>query len=208
MFTSNNLQSMKQVLLLLFIISFKFSFGQSDYVSVENNNKDAAYNGRTNIVKLDSINNFTNIKLHSNAVIKLVGFWYDFDYVKYKKEGLVTHSQIFVDDNNTIFEIGVFTIKSHNIITGYYDYKDFSRNYPRTIKKAKGEVISTQIDKEKNFKLFKVKMPSKFNKDVVFTSYHLIGEKNKDIYRMVIYNIDETNFENFDKFLIETYNNN
>ncbi len=198
----------KSILFILLLMNAGFCFGQSDYVPVENNDKDGNYNNRTNIVKLDSINNFTNIKLHSNAVIKLVGLWYDFDYVKYKKEGLVTHSQIFVDDNNTIFEIGVFTIKSHNIITGYYDYKDFSRNYPRTIKKVKGEVISTQVDKDKNFKLYKIKMPSQFNKDVVFTSYHLIGEKNNNIYRLVLYNIDETNFENFDKFLIDTFNNN
>lgn len=202
------IKKMKNLFYIILIIQSTFCFGQSDYVPVENNDKDGNYNNRTNIVKLDSINNFTNIKLHSNAVIKLVGLWYDFDYVKYKKEGLVTHSQIFVDDNNTIFEIGVFTIKSHNIITGYYDYKDFSRNYPRTIKKVKGEVISTQVDKEKNFKLYKIRMPSQFNKDVVFTSYHLIGEKNNNIYRMVLYNIDETNFENFDKFLIDTYNNN
>lgn len=202
------IKKMKNLFYIILIIQSTFCFGQSDYVPVENNDKDGNYNNRTNIVKLDSINKITFIKLDSKSSVKLSGLWFDFDHVNYKKEGLVPYSQIFVDDNNTMFEILIFSVKAHRKISGYFNYKDFSKDYPQIIKKANGEIISTQINKEKNFKLFKVKMPSQFNKDVIFTSYHLIGGKNNDIYRLVLYNIDETNFENFDKFLMDTFNNN
>jgi hypothetical protein len=198
----------KSLLFIFLIMNAVFCFGQSDYVPTEKKDK-AGYNGKTNINAFDSISNFTEVKLYSDKQnIKLQGKWYDFHYAKYERENFVSHCPLFVDENDAVLEIGIFDKKFHSVFTGYYDYKDFSGDYPRTIKKAKGEIISTQIDKEKNFKLFKIKIPSKFNKEVIFTSYHLIGEKNNAIYRIVIYNIDETNFENFDKFLIDTFNNN
>ena len=200
---------MKNLFLIILIIQSTFSFGQSDYFPTEKAVK-GGYNGKTNIIAFDSINNYTTVKLYDrkNNNIKLIGKWYDFHYAKYESENLVSHCPVFVDENDAIFEMGIFDKEFHRAFTGCYDFKDFSRMYPKRLKRMKREVISTQINKEKNFMLFKVKIPSKFNKDVIFSSYHLIGEKNNDIYRIVIYNIDETNFENFDKFLIDTYNNN
>jgi hypothetical protein len=198
---------MKRFMLLLFIISFKFCFGQSDYVVVEKTEKFVVGN-RTNNTSIDSINNFTNVKLYTDDKIKLLGKWYDFNYTKYKHENIITHCPVLVDENNAILEIGIFDTEFHRVFTGDWDYKAFNRHYHRRVKKVNGEIISFQINKVENFSLYKVKMPSRYNKDVFFTSYHLIGEKNKKIYRMVLYNMDETNFENFENFLINTFNNN
>ncbi len=199
---------MKRFFPLLFIISFKFCFGQSDYVVVEQTEK-FALGYKTSIISIDSINNITNVKFYSDiSKIKLTGKWYDFNHAKYQHERIISHCPIFVDDNNAILEIGIFDAEFHRVFTGDWDYKSFRRNYSRRVKKANGEIISSQINKVKNFNLYKVKMPSRYNKDAFFTSYHLIGEKNKKIYRMVLYNIDDINLENFDTFLINTFDNN
>ncbi len=198
---------MKNFLLILFIISFKFCFGQSDYVVVEQTEKFGIGNV-TSMVSIDSINNFTYVNLYGGNKIKLTGKWYDFNHAKYKDERLITHCPVFVDENNAILEIGIFDPEFHRLFAGNWGFEAFSKNYFRIVKKVNGEIISSQINKVKNFSLYKVKMPSRYNKNAFFTSYHLIGEKNKKIYRMVLYNIDETNFENFDTFLINTFDNN
>lgn len=201
---------MNKLLLFIFLLMYTgFCFGQSDYVPTEKKEK-YGFNSITNVVNFDSLQNITEVKLYDkkHTKIKLTGKWFDYNYIKFEREIFVSHCPFFVDENDVVLEIGIFEKEFHKVFTGCYGFKDFSRKYPKRIKRNKGEIISTQINMEKNFKLYKIKMPSKFNKEVVFTSYHLIGEKNNEIYHMVLYNIDETNFENFDKFLIDTYNNN
>ena len=199
----------KSLLFILLLMNAGFCFGQIDYIPVEKKEK-LGFSSITNVVNFDSIHNFTEVKLYDKThhKIKLTGKWFDFNYIKFESENLVSHCPVFVDENDAIFEMGIFDKEFHRAFTGCYDFKIFSRMYPKRLKKINGEIISTQINKEKNFQLFKIKLPSKFNKEMIFTSYHLIGEKNNFIYRIVIYNINETNFENFDKFLIDTFNNN
>ncbi len=200
---------MNKTLLFLLLITSSHSFGQSDYIPTEKKEK-LGFSSITNILNFDSIRNFTEVKLFGikHNKIKLTGKWFDYNYIKFEREIFVSHCPFFVDENDVVLEIGIFEKEFHRVFTGCWDFKDLSRMYPKRLKRMKGEVISTQINREKKYNLYKIKMPSKFNKDVIFTSYHLIGEKNNEIYQMVIYNIDETNFENFDKFLIDTFNNN
>lgn len=201
--------SMKNLVLLFFIISFKFSFGQSDYVPVKKTEKNLFFYYRTNVKSYDSINDITIINLSNNIhIVKLLGKWKNFNRVEYQEEKLISHCPILIDKFGGILELGIFEIEFHGVFTGSSNSKKYLANYPKLIKRLKGKILNSQIDNDKNYSLYKVKMPSRFGKKEIYTSYHFIGIKNNYVYRMALYNIDETNFENFDKFLIDTYNNN
>jgi hypothetical protein len=168
---------MKNLLISLFILSSKFCFGQSDYIIVENKDPNKHYKRATEIAKRDSIKNITTVKLLPNSTANLIGKWYDFDDKHFLQENLISHCPIFVDENNAILEIGIFREKGHNSITGTNNFKDFQKKYLKRYVKEKSTLISSQIDENKNYYLYKLKSPSKFNQNNIYTRYHLIGKK-------------------------------
>lgn len=194
--------------LLLFVSGLTYS--QSDYVLVEIKEKRMNYGFTPNSIHYDSISNKSKVKLFSREPLfaTLTGHWFQVDYSRFYLEDFITHCPTYVDENDNIFEIGVFDTEFHEIITGFSTNKGFVKWHTKKIIKNKGEVLNITINDEKNYILYKVKMPSKHGAKTMYTSYHLIGKKNNNIYRMMLYNIDEVNFENFERFLIETFNNN
>ncbi len=199
---------MKHLIILLFLIVSNFCFAQNDYTILKNIDGKNLFRNSNRIIKYDSIKNKTDVKLYSIDTIKLIGKWHDFDVEKFCFENMITYAPILMNENNAILEIGMFNIEFHNNFTGYTSFKDFSKNYIEKFLRLNGKIISVKIDTEKNYTIYKLKIASRFNKNDYYTSYHLIGEKTNNVYRMVLYNIDETNFENFEEFLINTYNNN
>jgi len=199
---------MKNLLILLFILSQIFCFGQSDYVVVEGEKLNKYERKVVNPVQYNSLKNTTAVKLYSNHIINLIGKWDHFNDTKFGEEHLVSHCPILVDENNVILEFAIFDQSFHNDLTGSYSFRHYQKQYLTRYAPKNSVLISSQIDEAKKIYVYKLKSPSKFNQNNIYTSYHLIGKKNNKVYRMVIYNIDETNFENFDTFLINTFNNN
>lgn len=199
---------MKNLITLILIIHSSFSFGQSDYVLVERQNENLHFLNYKNVIKYDSLKNQTVIKLDDKFKGFITGEWSDFNKKKYFDESLVSHCPVLIDENNIICEVGIFTNEIIQRISGTSNLKSYNKLYLRFNKKVKSTIVTSNFNEEKNFYIYKTKYPSRIIENFFFTSYHLIGEKNKKIYHLAIYNIDETNFENFDKFLIDTFNNN
>jgi 3-oxoacyl-[acyl-carrier-protein] synthase III len=85
---------------------------------------------------------------------------------------------------------------------------DYNKLILRRLKKEKGILVTTIYNKEKKYHLHTIKVYSRNNKNELITTYQLIGEKGKKIYRFAIYNADEAFKEKINDFLVETFNNN
>ncbi|WP_395044632.1 hypothetical protein [Flavobacterium sp.] len=199
---------MKKSSVIIFILLSNFCFAQSDYIVVEKKVEDLSYYNDENVKSYDSIKNITTVNIYNVGTIFLIGKWNDFNKQKYLEERLITHCPVLINENNFILEIGIFDQEINQILTGRINFKKYNFAFLRQNKRMKSKILTSVFNKEKNYYLHKIKHRSLYNDASFFTSYHLIGKKGKDFYRMVLYNNDETNFENFEEFLINTYNNN
>ena len=199
---------MNKLLLFIFLImNAGFCFGQSDYVLTENKpNSKRRYN--TFPVKIyDSINNKSTISSFVKP-LAISGKWYDFNSEKFLNENLVSHTYIVVSENDLILEYQTYPKESLQTYLRVDNLNDFQKKISGFYSSNKSEILSLTESPKKDYYLYKIKCRSRHNRKNFFTNYTLIGKKNEHFYWFTIYNIDETNFENFDKFLIDTFNNN
>lgn len=192
-----------KLIVLLFTIN---CVGQSDYIVVENKYDKNRRNG-SNIEKYDSIKNVTTVNSYQK-LLKLNGKWLDFNREKFLNEDLVSHAYMVVGENDIILEYATYTSDTfqHFFLTD--DFQKFNKKFLRYNSKNKSKVISTTESPYKNYFIHKIKRRGRHNKNNYFTTYTLLGKKNDRFYWFTLYNIDDANFENFDKLLIDTFNNN
>lgn len=197
---------MKKILSILLLFTSVISFSQSDYIVVENKDDKNRING-SRVEKYDSIKNVTTVKVYSNS-INLNGKWLDFNYEKFLNENLVSHANVIVGENDLILEYGIYTLDSFQTYFLTNDFQKFNKKFLKYNSKNKSEVISTIESPNKNYFIHKIKRRGRHNKSNYFTTYTLLGKKNDHFYWFTLYNIDDANFENFDKLLLDTFNNN
>ncbi len=197
----------KSILFILLLMNAEFCFGQSDYVLTENNpNSKRRYNTFPVII-YDSINNKTTISSFVKP-LAISGKWYDFNSEKILNENLVSHTYIVVSENDLILEYQTYPKESLQTYLRVDNLNDFQKKISGFYSSNKSEILSLTESPKKDYYLYKIKCRSQHNKKNFFTNYTLIGKKKEHFYWLTIYNIDETNFDNFDKFLIDTFNNN
>lgn len=197
---------MKSVLVILLISISYATFGQSDYILVENKYEKNRRNV-SKIEKFDSIKNITTVKVYTTS-INLNGKWLDFNREKNLNEDLVSHANIIVGENNLILEYGIYDSESFQTYFLTNNLQKFNKKFLRYNSKNKSEVISTTESTNKNYFIHKMKRQGRHNKNNYFTTYTLLGKKNDHFYWFTLYNIDLKNIENLEKFLIDTFNNN
>lgn len=155
----------------------------------------------------DSITNISTIRVSPNNYVKIIGDWNNFDFENYNTEVLMGHCPLFVNSENILLGIKKFNER-------FYDeqYKGLTdRLYLRELKqhletnpdtKTFYNIIKSDI--KENYVVYKI-LKKSYRNDFYIESYYLLGVKNDNVYRIVIYNFDYSQYENIEEFLVNIY---
>ncbi len=157
----------------------------------------------------DSISDVTTIEDRNNKKFIIAGKWSDFDHTKFSTEVFISHCPLLINSNNILLEIWSryedkfkWRKKTSNEVLQQVK-KDFEENWT-------GFSIKSiyKSDEEKGYYLYKIKKQSRNLEDTYIEGYYLIGVKNEKVYRLSLFNFNESEFAGIDNFIINLYNSN
>lgn len=158
------------------------------------------------VIFYDSIKDATNIENLEHQKIEIIGKWKAFDYEKFTTEVFISHCPLLTNSDNIMLEISTkheeklnWRKKSNSEVLDQVK-KSFESNIEIT-SNYKTIIANTK----ENYILYKIKRPSYRIKDVIIEGYYLLGVKNDKVYRLVLFNFDESLYENIEVFLENLY---
>ncbi|WP_298392772.1 hypothetical protein [Flavobacterium sp.] len=172
---------MKNLHLLLILLSFTNSFSQND-----------------------SIKKYTNLEDFGGNKYKLEGNWKEVYDGKY--ENFITHCPILRDNKNNILEFAKWDSSKLSLQNGN-NLTEINLSLINYLNEKKIEILGLESGPKKNYFIYKLNLNSKIKQNEKVILYNLIGVKGKYVYSIVYYSY-ENKLENSSIFLADTFNNN